>query len=66
MLRRPLSRPTETELEILYVLYGRGSGTARDIYEAIPKELQTLYTSILKMMQMKVEKDLVKAVINGY
>ena len=53
-------------MEILYVLYGRGSGTARDIYEAIPKELQTLYTSILKMMQMKVEKDLVKAVINGY
>jgi BlaI family transcriptional regulator, penicillinase repressor len=57
------SRPTEAELEILNVLWSRGPGTVRDVHEAIEAKAQrkpTQYTTVLKTLQIMVEKRLVE------
>jgi predicted transcriptional regulator len=52
-------RPTEGELEILSVLWERGSATVRDVYEAISLERSMVYTGVLKLMQIMADKGLV-------
>src|ERR1041385_8535202 len=52
-------RPTNSELKILQVLWGRGPGTVREVYEELDEE--TGYTTILKLMQIMVEKRLLKS-----
>jgi predicted transcriptional regulator len=49
-------RPTEAELEILQVLWARGPLSVRAVYEALAPE--TGYTTVLKLMQIMVEKGL--------
>lgn len=53
-------RPTDAELEILTVLWSRGAGTVRDVYETINERRQAQYTTILKLMQIMAEKGLVR------
>jgi len=56
-------RPTEAELEILTVLWSRGPSTVRDVHEAIEAKAgrkPTQYTTVLKMLQIMVEKRLVE------
>lgn len=53
-------RPTDAELEILNVLYEKGPSTVREVYKVLSKEKPTLYTTVLKMMQIMVDKGLVK------
>jgi BlaI family penicillinase repressor len=56
------ARPTEAELEILTVLWSRGPSTVRDVHEAIEANVRrkpTQYTTVLKMLQIMVEKRLV-------
>src|SRR4051794_11911105 len=55
-----LPRPTDAELEILTVLWGRGECTVREVHEAIAKRKPTQYTTVLKLMQIMAEKGLVK------
>jgi predicted transcriptional regulator len=52
-------RPTDAELEILTVLWSRGPSTVRDVYENIAARKPTLYTTVLKLMQIMAEKGLV-------
>jgi predicted transcriptional regulator len=52
-------RPTEGELEILSVLWERGSATVREVYEAISAERPMVYTGVLKLMQIMADKELV-------
>jgi BlaI family penicillinase repressor len=54
------SRPTEAELEILTVLWSRGPSTVRDVHETIAQRKPTQYTTVLKMLQIMVEKRLVE------
>ncbi|HEY1755987.1 MAG TPA: BlaI/MecI/CopY family transcriptional regulator [Bryobacteraceae bacterium] len=54
------SRPTEAELEILTVLWSRGPSTVRDVHEAIAQRKPTQYTTVLKLLQIMVEKRLVE------
>jgi BlaI family penicillinase repressor len=56
-MKKPLPKPTESELEILVVLWGRGSSTVRQVSEALTREAG--YTTILKLMQIMLEKGLV-------
>jgi predicted transcriptional regulator len=57
--RRPKTpRPTEAELEILRVLWQRGSSTVREVQEALNAERPTGYTTVLKLMQIMTEKRL--------
>ena len=49
--------PTQAELAILSILWGLGPSTVREVHEALSSK-QTGYTTILKQMQVMVEKGL--------
>lgn len=53
--KRP-PRPTDAELSILRVLWQMGSGTVREVQEALGGETVTGYTTVLKMLQIMTEK----------
>ena len=55
-----LPKPTEAELEILTVLWSRGSSTVRAIHDTIAARKPTQYTTVLKTMQIMAEKGLVR------
>ena len=54
-----LPRPTDSELAILRVLWRRGPSTVRDVHEDIKRQGSTGYTTVLKMLQIMIEKGLV-------
>ncbi len=54
-----LPKPTESELELLRILWTIQPATVRDIYEALNRERASGYTTILKMMQIMTAKGLV-------
>ena len=60
MARKSLPRPTDSELEILRVLWQRGTSTVREIHDEINKARPTGYTTVLKMLQIMTEKELVQ------
>jgi predicted transcriptional regulator len=51
--------PTESELEILQVLWERESATVREVHEELSKTKSSGYTTTLKLMQIMFEKKLV-------
>jgi len=53
-------KPTESELEILQVLWERGTATVREVHEELSVYKDSGYTTTLKLMQIMFEKDLVK------
>jgi BlaI family transcriptional regulator, penicillinase repressor len=53
-------KPTESELEILQVIWERGSASVRDVHEELAKVKDVGYTTTLKLMQIMHEKGLVK------
>jgi len=58
-MRKPtLPKPTDGELAILRVLWGRGPSTVREVLEEISQYQETGYTTVLKMMQIMTEKGL--------
>src|SRR4051794_26936024 len=56
----PAPRPTEAELAILRVLWNRGPSTVREVMDALAEERDMGYTSVLKFLQIMLEKDLVR------
>lgn len=52
------TKPTDAEIAILRVLWGRGPSTVREVHEALP-DRGTGYTTVLKLMQIMAEKGLV-------
>ena len=54
------TRPTDAELAILRVLWSRGPSTVRQVHEALSRDRETGYTTILKLMQIMTEKGLVE------
>ncbi|HJV49587.1 MAG TPA: BlaI/MecI/CopY family transcriptional regulator [Geothrix sp.] len=52
-------RPSDGELAILRVLWSRGPSTVRDVHTELSKDRDTGYTTVLKLMQIMVEKGLV-------
>ena len=60
MAKPNLPRPTDTELAILRVLWGRGASTVRQVHEVLCRERPTAYTTALKMLQIMTEKGLVR------
>lgn len=55
-----LPRPTDSELEILRVLWNRGPSTVRDVFDDLNLSKPTGYTTVLKLMQIMAEKKLVR------
>ena len=52
-------KPTESELEILAVLWANKSATVRTVHEELSKTKDAGYTTTLKLMQIMHEKGLV-------
>lgn len=53
-------KPTESELEILNVLWDRQRATVREVHEALSATKDAGYTTTLKLMQIMHDKGLVK------
>ncbi|HVF80816.1 MAG TPA: BlaI/MecI/CopY family transcriptional regulator [Flavisolibacter sp.] len=53
-------KPTESELEILNILWQSKTSTVRDVHEGLAKTKDVGYTTTLKLMQIMHEKGLVK------
>jgi predicted transcriptional regulator len=53
-------KPTESELEILQILWANGTATVRDVHEHLAETKDVGYTTTLKLMQIMHEKGLVK------
>jgi BlaI family transcriptional regulator, penicillinase repressor len=52
--------PTESELEILHILWEKGTATVRDIHEILEQTKETGYTTTLKLMQIMTEKGILE------
>ena len=53
-------KPTESELEILRVLWDKGTATVREVHEILSEQKDAGYTNTLKLMQIMFEKGIVK------
>src|SRR5690242_8151224 len=53
-------KPTESELEILQILWSKGLATVREVHEDLASTKDVGYTTTLKLMQIMHEKGLVK------
>ena len=53
-------KPTESELEILQILWEKGDCTVRDVHEILTRNKEAGYTTTLKLMQIMHEKGMVK------
>ena len=53
-------KPTQSELEILQILWTKGLATVREVHEELAKTKNAGYTTTLKLMQIMNEKGLVK------
>ena len=57
---RMINKPTESELEILKVLWNNGSSTVRSVNDLLNETREVGYTTTLKIMQIMFQKGLVK------
>ena len=53
-------RPTDSELQILCVLWQRGPSTVRQVHEALSGRKDTTHNTTLKLMQIMHEKGILK------
>lgn len=53
-------KPTESELEILNIIWKKNEATVRDVHEELAKTKDVGYTTTLKLMQIMHEKGMVK------
>lgn len=58
MSEKPI-KATEKELEILQIVWEKGSATVKEIHEALGGDEKNGYTTILKFMQIMHDKGLV-------
>ncbi|MEO1383722.1 MAG: BlaI/MecI/CopY family transcriptional regulator [Bacteroidota bacterium] len=58
-------KPTDSELEILQVLWTQGSATVRQVNDQLNKHRQVGYTTTLKIMQIMYDKRMVSRVREG-
>jgi predicted transcriptional regulator len=60
MSTSPLPKPTESELEILQVLWQQGPSTVRFVNDQLSQKREVGYTTTLKLLQLMLEKGLVQ------
>jgi len=53
-------KPTESELEILQIIWEKGQCSVRDVHEVLEKTKDAGYTTTLKLMQIMHDKGLVE------
>ena len=60
MNKKQVPQPTDSELEILQLLWQNGECTVRQINDLLNERREVGYTTTLKLMQIMLEKNLVK------
>ena len=58
MTRRQQDLPTDSELEILTVLWQRGPSTVREVFNELRATREVGYSTVLKFMQIMTDKGL--------
>jgi len=58
-MQNPIPKPTESELEILQILWQRGPCTVREVHDTLIRSKDSVYTTTLKLMQIMADKGLV-------
>jgi len=58
MAKKQTIKATESELEILNILWENGPSTVRDVHDKLAETKDTGYTTTLKQMQVMLEKQL--------
>ena len=58
-------KPTESELEILSILWNKGPSTVREVNDEMSRNKNVGYTTTLKLMQIMTEKGMVERVMDG-
>jgi predicted transcriptional regulator len=58
MSNKEIIKPTESEMEILQVLWEEGDSTVREIHEILSAKKDVGYTTTLKLMQIMHDKGL--------
>jgi BlaI family penicillinase repressor len=57
-MKQPSRKPTDAELAILRILWSRGPSTVRDVATEMGRE--DAYTTVLKLLQIMTDKQLVR------
>jgi len=65
MARPRHENPTPAELEVLGVIWERGSSTVREVMNALNRERPRAYTSVMSLMSVMAEKGLLSAKPRG-
>jgi BlaI family penicillinase repressor len=60
MARKSAAKPTQTEVEILGILWKHGPSTVRQVLEQLGAERPVGYTGVLKLLQNMYAKELVR------
>ena len=60
MGKKQIPKPTDSELEILRILWQNGASTVKTVNEKLNEKKETGYTTTLKMLQIMYEKNLVE------
>jgi BlaI family transcriptional regulator, penicillinase repressor len=58
-------KPTESELEILQILWQKNGATVREVNDQLNDQREVGYTTTLKIMQLMLEKGLVTRVADN-
>jgi BlaI family transcriptional regulator, penicillinase repressor len=59
MTKKRIPKPTDSELEILRILWENGASTVKTVNEKLNEKKETGYTTTLKMLQIMYEKNIV-------
>jgi BlaI family transcriptional regulator, penicillinase repressor len=54
-----IPKPTESEVELLSILWDRGAATVRELFAAVNEKRPVVYTGVLKLLQIMTDKGLV-------
>ena len=63
---RPRNRhPTPAELEVLKIIWQRGSGTVRQVMDVLNQRSPRAYTSVMSLLNVMTDKGLLKRTLRG-
>lgn len=65
MVRPRHESPTPAELEVLQVIWERGPSTVREVMIVLNRQRPRAYTSVMSLMNVMVEKELLTAKSQG-
>lgn len=65
MTRKPPSKPTPAEVDILGILFASGPSTVREVHERLGADRSVGYTGVLKLLQNMHAKGLVEREQDG-